>query len=37
MLAPLSLTQVSARRRMLTAGRATLSQREGENARAYQH
>ena len=37
MLAPLNLSQVSARRRMLTAGRASLSQREGDNARAYQH
>ena len=37
MLAPLNLSQVSARRRMLTAGRASLSRREGDNARAYQH
>ena len=37
MLAPLNLSQVSARRRMMTAGRASLSQREGDNARAYQH
>lgn len=37
MLAPLNLSQVSARRRMLTVGRASLSQREGDNARAYQH
>lgn len=37
MLAPLNLSQVSARRRMLTAGRVSLSQREGDNARTYQH
>lgn len=37
MLAPLNLSQVSARRRMLTAGIISLSQREGDNARAYQH
>lgn len=37
MLAPLYLSQVSAGRRMLTAGRASLSLLEGENARADQH
>ncbi|STV90452.1 Uncharacterised protein [Klebsiella michiganensis] len=37
MLAPLNLSQVSARRRMLTAGQSLAFPTGGDNARRYQH